>query len=141
MQPSEGTQDWKYHSVRALSILFDVFRYIFSTILLAGSLGIVIYGIVLRKTAFWPESVPWPATLVIMFALLWILGILEGFQVAIVELCKNPPPEALQKKYPRANKIQKMISQGRNLEKFVLGRQVLVVVVVFFLSKSVEIFC
>ena len=116
-------------------ILFDAFRYIFSTVLLAGSLGIVVYGIVTKKSQFWPETVPWPATLVIMLVLLLVLGVLEGLQVAIVELCKNPPPEEKQRKYARANKIQKMIVQGRNLEKFVLGRQVLVVVVVFFLAK------
>lgn len=116
-------------------LLWDIFRYIFSMVLLAGSLGIVIFGIVIQRSAFWPETVPWPATLVIMIVLLFLLGILEGLQVAIVEICKHPPAEAKQRKYPRANKIQKTIVQGRNLEKFVLGRQVLVVVVVFFLSK------
>jgi hypothetical protein len=136
--PPEKT--FKVQALWALSMMFTALRYIFSVFLLLGSLGILLYGIVMEKSSFWPESVPWQATLVIMLSLLWVLGVLEGLQVAMVELCKNPPPEEIQRRYSRANKIQKLMSEGNNFEKFVLGRQVLVVVVVFFLAKFVTFF-
>jgi len=117
--------------------LWNFVRYIFSTCLLLSAIGIVLYGIVEKKSNFWPETIPFEVTIIILICLLWILAVLEGFEVIAVELHKNPVKDP--KRYPRAHRVQQIVAQGNHLAKFVLGRQVLVLITVFFLARCTTI--
>jgi len=130
---SEMKEKCSYYGLK----VFDITRYILSSCLLIGGLGIIIYEIIQYHNLFWPGQVPFAAVIVILFALLWILGILEGFQVAVVELSKRPVQDI--KRFPRAHRVQLLVCKGQNLEKFVLGRQLLVLVTVFFLANATTI--
>ena len=48
---------------------------------------------------------------------------MEGLQIALVEL-KRQNPETYKETYPTAYKLGQAASQGDNIEKFLMGRQV-----------------
>ena len=48
---------------------------------------------------------------------------MEGLQIALVEL-KRQNPETYKETYPRAYRLGQVASQGDNIEKFLMGRQV-----------------
>ena len=56
---------------------------------------------------------------------------MEGLQIALVEL-KRQNPETYKETYPTAYKLGQVASQGDNIEKFLMGRQVINV----FLTSS-----
>lgn len=115
------------------SRIWAVTRYIFSTALLFFGLTIVLRAIILGRTRFW-DSVPWPVVMAIFVTLLIALGTLEGLQVAIVELAKIPP-ESYRQTHERAYNIALLCQKHHVLEHFLMGRQFLVVMIVFFLAR------
>ena len=48
---------------------------------------------------------------------------MEGLQIALVEL-KRQNPETYKEAYPAAYRLGQVASQGDNIEKFLMGRQV-----------------
>ena len=77
-----------------------------------------------------------------------MLGIMEGIQVAhaapialqiaLIEL-KRQDPETYRTTHPRAYKLGQLAAEGDNIERFLLGRQVFVVCLVFFAAKLTTI--
>ena len=57
--------------------------------------------------------------------------VMEGLQIALVEL-KRQNPDTYKDTYPTAYKLGQAASQGDNIEKFLMGRQVINV----FLTSS-----
>ena len=116
---------------------FDYIRFILSSLLLIFSIIVTSYAIVERKTLFW-KIVPGWAGLLIFIVDLIILGIVEGLQIALVEL-KRQHPESYKKSHPAAYKLGQISSKGENVERFLMGRQVFVVLLVFFAAKLTTI--
>lgn len=116
---------------------WDIARFIFSLGLLIFSGVVVCYSILEQKTAMW-KVVPGWASLIIFIFVLWLLGVMEGLQIALVEL-KRQNPETYKETYPTAYKLGQAASQGDNIEKFLMGRQVFVVCCVFFAAKLTTI--
>ena len=79
---------------------------------------------------FWP-SVPWPVQIPFLVCDILLLGCLEGCQISFVAL-KNHNSEAFKQSHPRAYACNKLCQVPGNLERFLVGRQVFVVVTVFF---------
>ena len=95
------------------------------------------YSIVEQKTGMW-KAVPGWASLLIFIFVLWLLGVMEGLQIALVEL-KRANPDTYKDIYPTAYKLGQVASRGDNTEKFLMGRQVFVVCLVFFAAKLTTI--
>jgi len=71
---------------------------------------------------------------VLLFTILMIwIGILEGSQMAYVGLA-NTDPDSLAA-YPQCQKVCALVHKNQNLERFIVGRQLLLVFIVFLFSK------
>ena len=60
---------------------------------------------------------------------------MEGLQIALVEL-KREPAESYRESHPAAYRLGQLAGQADNIEKFLMGRQVFVVCLVFFAAKA-----
>lgn len=115
----------------------DYVRFVFSASLLIFSATVTCYAILEHKTSFW-SSVPGWAALIIFIKALFFLAVMEGLQIALVEL-KRQEPESFKISHPKAFRIGELASKGDNVERFLLGRQVFVVCLVFFVAKLTTI--
>jgi len=116
---------------------FDYPRFIVSALLLIFSCVCTFYAIIEQKTGFW-HSIPGWAALLLFFGLLFWLGLMEGLQVALVEL-KRQDPETYRYSHPHAYKLGQKAAKSDNVEKFLMGRQMFVVFIVFFSAKLTTI--
>jgi hypothetical protein len=106
-------------------------KYLYSVALLLFSVVIVMVAIFSKQTvATGKNSVPpTVAFIVFWFFIIW-LALLEGCQGALVGL--QPIDKSLYaESHPRALKNTVLVHAGDNLERFIVGRQFLVVLVVF----------
>ena len=116
---------------------FDYVRFTFSACLLTFSAVVTFYAILEQKTAFW-SSVPGWAALIIFIVCLFFLAVMEGLQIALVEL-KRQEPETYKNSHPEAYALGQLVFKDDNVERFLLGRQVFVVCLVFFSAKLTTI--
>ena len=115
----------------------DYPRFLVSALLLVFSCVCTFYAIIEQKTGFW-HTIPGWAALLLFFALLFWLGLMEGLQVALVEL-KRQDPETYRYSHPHAYKLGQVAAKSDNVEKFLMGRQMFVVFIVFFSAKLTTI--
>ena len=116
---------------------YDHIRFVVSALILLFSMVTTSYAIVMQQTHFW-DAVPGWAALLLFIVDLFILGIVEGLQIALVEL-KRQRPESYKKSHPRAYYLGQRAAKGDNTERFLMGRQVFVVFLVFFAAKLTTI--
>jgi len=119
------------------STVFDYIRYVGSFALLIFSTVVTFYAILEQKTSFW-KAVPGWASLIIFLVVLFLLGVMEGIQIALVEL-KRQDPATYRESHPQAYRLGQIAAKGDNIERFLLGRQVFVVCLVFFAAKLTTI--
>lgn len=119
------------------STWLDYIRFVFSAALLTFSAVVTCYAILEKKTSFWP-SVPGWAALIIFLVALFFLAVMEGLQIALVEL-KRQELESFRISHPKAYRIGQLAAKGDNVERFLMGRQVFVVCLVFFSAKLTTI--
>jgi len=119
------------------SSIFDIFRYVLSACLLIFSCTVTGYAILTQKTGFW-KAVPGWAALLLFILVLFLLGLVEGLQLALVEL-KRQKPDTYKDTNKGAYKLGQIAIKGDNIEKFLVGRQVIVVFLVFFAAKLTSI--
>lgn len=120
-----------------MATAYETYRYLsyyWSVALLIFCLTIVLYSIIQE----WNNS-PWdlthPASEVFFFiALLWWISLLEGCQISYVGL-QNVDMEKYKDTYPRAYKQMKVIKEGPNCERFLTGRQFLLLFNGFLVSR------
>jgi len=115
----------------------DYPRFIISALLLIFSCVCTCYAIVEEKTNFY-NGVPGWAALILFITILFWLGVMEGLQVALVEL-KRQDPQTYRHSHPHAYKLGQMAAKGDNVERFLMGRQMFVVFIVFFAAKLTAI--
>jgi len=113
-------------------------RYLWSFLIVGFSGFIIIYGILANESGFnrtFPNCPP-PAALVIFFALILFFGLLEGGHVCVVDLSKHST-ETFKQKYKMAASTHKYVSGPNifNLSKYLMGRQVMVILNQFFLGS------
>lgn len=104
-----------------------------SLVLYILSAILVFYGIVEGISGFFP-SVPFYAQIIILIVFFFLLGILEGMQICIIELMKEDAT-VYKDRFPNSWKTVKLGMRPNGLEKFLLGRQVLVLLLMFFLAR------
>eukprot|EP00090_Calanus_glacialis_P034475 TRINITY_DN57_c0_g1_i1.p1 TRINITY_DN57_c0_g1~~TRINITY_DN57_c0_g1_i1.p1 ORF type:complete len:241 (-),score=63.54 TRINITY_DN57_c0_g1_i1:235-957(-) len=115
----------------------DYLRFVGSLCLLIFSGVVTCYAIWAQKTSMW-KAVPGWVSLIIFIMVLFLLGIMEGLQIALVEL-KRQEPESYKNSHPKAYRLGQYAMQGDNVERFLMGRQVFVVCCVFFAAKLTTI--
>ena len=115
----------------------DYLRFVLSFALLIFSGVVTCYAILEQKTNMW-KAVPGWASLIIFVLVLYLLGVMEGLQIALVEL-KRQQPESYKNSHPKAYRIGQLAMKGDNVERFLMGRQVFVVCLVFFSAKLTTI--
>lgn len=131
-----GKQHHHHHKKRKRSVRYRIaqtFRYTLSVIIIGFALFMVFFGICTGQTNFsvtFSFLPPWTGIFVLLAAL-YSLGMLEGLQIAIVEL-KQWDIHAFKKSHPRAYTLQTLLSDHCMVERFLIGRQVFVVLLVFF---------
>ena len=128
----EGSGSIAIQMVQPDSKVLDVIRLVFSICLLIFSTISVVHAIAYEHTTM--PAFPPVAQYFALAISLFILGVLEGLQIAVVELAHNDP-EQYKRIYPRAAKLLAFENRGRNVERFLMGRQVLVVFTVFVAAR------
>jgi len=119
-----------------LAIKWRKFTYFYSMLLLIFSLVVIVYGIGKQWTnPPWKPKDSHPAVdIIAFFAMLTWISLLEGAQISLVGL-QNVDMEKYKKSHPRAYKCCKWIHQGANVEKFLVGRQFLLLFNGFLVSR------
>lgn len=108
----------------------EAFKYLYSSCLLAFSVIVVMAAIFSEQTVGTEKGVhPAAAFFVFWFLICW-LAMMEGGQGALVGL--QPIDKSLYaESHPRALKCNNLAHRGDNMDRFIIGRQFLVVLVVF----------
>lgn len=118
----------------------NIFRYSWSIALVLVSCVFVLPAIVTGDSAFsstFPDVPGWVA-LIIFLILLGFLWILEGTQVALVNLARHSD-EPYKEKYPRAASVRKMVASEKQIGAYLIGRQLCTVTTVFFAANLTHI--
>lgn len=115
----------------------DYPKFVLSALLLIFSTICTFYAIIEKKTSFWDVMPGWAALILFVVILFW-LGVMEGLQVALVEL-KRVDPASYRHSHPHAYKLGQKAAKRDNVERFLMGRQMFVVFIVFFAAKLTTI--
>ena len=90
----------------------DYLRFMFSALLHLFSTTVTVYAIIFTKTNFWHLVPGWTALILFILDLFW-LGIVEGQQIALVEL-KRQHPGSYKKSHPRAYRLGQIAAKGKH---------------------------
>eukprot|EP01083_Nonionella_stella_P279918 952120_1 len=122
------------HTESTCTIISDIIRLTFSILLLIFSIISVFHAIWTSTTTLPEETFPVWSQYVCLVIALFVLGVLEGLQISVVELA-HKDPNNYRKHHPRAADLLEFENKGRNVERFLMGRQVLVVFTVFIAAR------
>jgi Silicon transporter len=113
-----------------ISAGIEAFKYLYSLALLIFCVVLVMGSIFTQQTTSTSNGFPTIGAFVIFWFLILWLAMMEGGQGALVGL--QPIDRSLyQESHPRSYKIAGIVHRGDNMERFIVGRQFLVVLVVF----------
>eukprot|EP01083_Nonionella_stella_P033806 92504_1 len=122
------------HTESTCTMISDIIRLTFSILLLIFSIISVFHAIWTSTTTLPEETFPVWSQYVCLVIALFVLGVLEGLQISVVELA-HKDPNNYRKHHPRAADLLEFENKGRNVERFLMGRQVLVVFTVFIAAR------
>jgi hypothetical protein len=113
-----------------ISAGLEAFKYLYSLALLVFCIILVMGSIFTQQTTSTASGFSTVGAFFIFWFLILWLAMMEGGQGALVGL--QPIDRTLYKEsHPRSFKISGLVQKGKNLERFIVGRQFLVVLVVF----------
>jgi len=112
----------------------NIFKGVYSTILLIFSIVIIMGLIATQQTNLSADFHPALAYVFIWVAIFW-LTMVEGGQASLVGLAPVNA-ELYRDSHPIAYKCTKITNKGDNLDRYLLGRQFMVVMVVFTVNMS-----
>lgn len=122
------------HSPRKSTTWAETAQYAVSLTLLVACVFLCTVGILAKQTPVAAVANP-SVALVLMWVLILWLGILEGGQGCLVGLQPIDPKE-FRKSHPHTYACTQLAHSGDNLNRFIVGRQFLVVLVVFLLNLA-----
>jgi len=110
--------------------------YYWSTALLIFATTVVIYGIGKQwNNPPWEQKDTHPVLEIFIFlVIMWWIALLEGCQISIVGL-QAVNVEKYKDEYPRSYRSSKLVHSGPNVERFLVGRQFLLIFNGFLASK------
>ena len=116
---------------QAASFVVDTdVRYFYSAAAVAFCLGILFTLVGNQETNIGVHGVP---ACIIWWGLMLYLGFLEGVQAGVVAL-KPVDKDIYRESHPHTYAITTLCHKGNNLDKFIVGRQFLVIFVVFVIN-------
>ena len=107
-------------------------RVIFSLLVLGFAFAVTLQALFEGKTAMW-DGVPEAVSVVLLFLLMAIVGMMEGMQIALFAVI-NVPEEELQQHKVAHNNCQ-LAFAGQNLQAFLIGRQILTTICMFVVAR------
>lgn len=114
--------------------VYDCICFVLSSGLFLFCALLTFYAICTVHTDFYPSQVPGWAALLIFLLDLFLLALVEGLMVALVEM-KREDPSVYQHTHPRAFTLGQSATSRDNMERFLMGRQVIVIYLVFISAK------
>mmetsp|Transcript_5330 Transcript_5330/g.15197 ORF Transcript_5330/g.15197 Transcript_5330/m.15197 type:complete len:411 (-) Transcript_5330:127-1359(-) len=120
---------WNFMSF--FTLWLSLVKYITSTMAYMLSIAFVVWCISEGQTDF---SVPVAWNMCLMFASITFLFYLEGLQVGLLALFRQDL-RGRERQFPGTERVFALASKGDNLQRFLLGRQFLVVFIVFLCSQ------
>jgi hypothetical protein len=133
MNADEAHENSGAREAEKLTVL-SLFKYFYSATLLIFSLVVVMSLIATQQTQLAQMSHPAVAFCLLWFLLLW-LGLMEGGQASLVGLAPVSK-ELYMNSHPTTFKSTRLANKGDNMERFIVGRQFLVVLVIFLTNLS-----
>jgi Silicon transporter len=113
---------------------FQMFKYVYSTILLIFSLVLILGVVFTRQTHLSKDVHPALAIVVLVITISW-LTMVEGGQGALVGLTPVDPV-LYEKTHKWTRMCTKLVYTGDNLDRYLLGRQFMVILIVFSVEMS-----
>jgi hypothetical protein len=130
-QPKVGSKPLTRRD-KDIDVTSTVFRYVLSSILLCFGIAVTVSLIVTKQTELSTQLNPW-----IVFVLFWFLqlylGMMEGGQGCLVGL-QSIEKDAYKDSHSITLKNTRIAHKGNNMQRFIVGRQFLVVLVVFIVN-------
>jgi len=106
-----------------------LFKYSYSSVLLVFSIVLIIGNMFKLQTRLASQTHPAIALVLMLFAIVW-LTMVEGGQGALVGL--GPvDPELYKESHPMSHRCVQLVYRGDNLNRYLLGRQFMVILIVF----------
>lgn len=119
--------------LRVLNRIWKVIKYIYSCALLGLTLGICFYVIGIGQSSFF-DTVPIWLDYILFVIFIFFLATLEGTMISLSQL-RRVSPASYAKTHPATLRNAQLAFQPDYLEKFLMGRQANVIVLVFMLSR------
>jgi len=110
---------------------FDIFKYIWSTVVSVGAVVVILYGIY-RGESVLPASNY--VTYIILLLALTMLFFLEGVTIAIVGT-QYWDKETFITAYPNAYILHELVNRPDNVKRFIMGRQFGTILVSFLMAQ------
>merc|ERR1712110_585600 len=107
-------------------------RVFISLAILAFSLAVTLRALFDGNSGMW-EGVPTWVSIVIFFLLMCVVGMMEGMQIAAFSLLKLPEENLSHHKIAAYN--CKLMFTGKNLQAFLIGRQIFVASLMFIVAR------
>ncbi|GMI04108.1 hypothetical protein TrRE_jg9883 [Triparma retinervis] len=111
----------------------DFVKYLYSLALLAFSVTTVMAAIGTQQTAAADNGIPVGVAIPLFWVLILWLALIEGGQGALIGLMPTPKDEYAQS-HPISLKCTTLAHDGDNMERFIVGRQFLVVLQIFVIN-------
>lgn len=117
---------------------FYYLRGIISLVVLCTSLAVTLQALLQGQTTSYSGIPEW-GTILLFVALLGIVGLLEGMQIAFLSVAKLPEDQRGNNRV--ANETCEVLfrGRGRNLPSFMIGRQICVVACFFIIARIVTV--
>jgi len=116
-----------------LKLGFFWFQVTYSLFFLCGAMAVVFEGLRIEVTGMWKGTPVW-ASFIALFVLMIFVGLMEGMQIAAFAVLKVPEEE-----YKHTHKLAHanctLMFRGKNLENFLVGRQIMVTACMFVVAK------
>jgi Silicon transporter len=112
--------------------LFFWARVLLSLLVLGYAFAVTLAALFQGKTTMW-VGIPPAVSVIVFFVLMCFVGMMEGMQIALFAVV-NLPEEEL-KNHSMAHKTCQLTFSGRNLQAFLIGRQICVTVCMFVVAR------
>eukprot|EP00160_Parvularia_atlantis_P014846 Unigene3935_Nuclearia_a/m.11983 Unigene3935_Nuclearia_a/g.11983 ORF Unigene3935_Nuclearia_a/g.11983 Unigene3935_Nuclearia_a/m.11983 type:complete len:453 (+) Unigene3935_Nuclearia_a:82-1440(+) len=119
--------------LRVLNRVWKAIKYTYSCALLGITLGVCFYNIGLNTSSFFP-GVPLWVNYILFVVFTFLLAVLEGTMISLSQL-RRVSAASYAKTHPAAYRNTELAFRPDYLEKFLMGRQANVIVLVFMLSR------
>jgi hypothetical protein len=111
-------------------------RVLMSLSILMFAFAVAFKALFANQTTMW-EGIPAYVSVIILFGLIVVVGMMEALQIAFMAVIHMPEDEL--SKHPRAQRTCAMIFQGTNLQAFLIGRQIFQTIIMFAIARIITV--